>query len=122
MDLGIKGRKAIVCASSQGLGMACAISLAREGVEVIINGRDRDKLERTRISIEAAVAGARVRGVAADINTAEGRATLVAACPDADILVNNNSGPPPGTLGPRPGPAPVASAGPGCHPIAFSVR
>lgn len=97
MDLGIKGRKAIVCASSQGLGKACATSLAREGCEVVINGRNLAKLAGTAAEIEAAT-GAKVRAVVADINTDAGRKALVAACPDADILVNNNAGPPPGKL------------------------
>lgn len=98
MDLGIKGRKAIVCASSQGLGLACATSLAREGVDVIINGRSADKLERMRASIIGIAPHATVRCVAADLTTTEGRDLLVASCPDADILVNNNAGPPPGKL------------------------
>ncbi|MCW5744753.1 MAG: SDR family oxidoreductase [Alphaproteobacteria bacterium] len=97
MDLGIKGRKAIVCASSQGLGKACATSLAREGCAVVINGRDVAKLTKAAAEIQAAT-GAAVTPVAADINTAAGRDALVAACPDADILVNNNAGPPPGKL------------------------
>ncbi len=97
MDLGIKGRKAIVCASSQGLGKACALSLAREGCEVFINGRNAARLEATAKEIAAAT-GAKVTPVVANINTEAGRAALVAACPDADILVNNNAGPPPGKL------------------------
>jgi 3-oxoacyl-[acyl-carrier protein] reductase len=97
MDLGIKGRKAIVCASSQGLGKACATSLAREGCVVFINGRDAARLARTAAGI-AGQTGATVTPVAADIDTEAGRSALVAACPDADILVNNNAGPPPGKL------------------------
>jgi 3-oxoacyl-[acyl-carrier protein] reductase len=97
MDLGIKSRKAIVCASSQGLGLACATSLAREGCVVFINGRDESRLERAAREIEAA-AGARATAVVADINTEAGRAKLVAACPEADILINNNAGPMPGEL------------------------
>ena len=95
MDLGLKGKKAIVCASSRGLGKACAISLAREGVNVVINGLHQDRLDTTRDEIESLSAGT-VKVVLADINTDAGRAELVAACPDADILVNNNEGPPPG--------------------------
>ncbi len=95
MDLGLKGRKAIVCASSRGLGKACAMSLAREGCEVVINGLDPARLEAAAVEIRAAT-GAKVTAVRADITTEEGRAKLVAACPDADILVNNNAGPPPG--------------------------
>jgi 3-oxoacyl-[acyl-carrier protein] reductase len=97
MDLGIKGRKALVCASSQGLGRACATALAREGCVVTINGRDQAKLDKTAAEIAAAT-GAAVKAVAADINTNSGRAALLAACPDADILVNNNAGPMPGKL------------------------
>jgi len=95
MDLGIKGRKAIVCASSQGLGLACAISLAREGVAVFVNGRDRAKLGRAVEEIRSK-SDAAVTPVVADLNTDDGRATLVAACPEPDILINNNAGPPPG--------------------------
>jgi 3-oxoacyl-[acyl-carrier protein] reductase len=95
MDLGIRGRKAIVCASSRGLGKACAAALAREGCNVVVNGLDRERLERTAEEIRSA-SGVTVTAVAADIRTDDGRAALVAACPDADILVNNNAGPPPG--------------------------
>ena len=94
MDLGITGRKAIVCASSRGLGKACATALAREGVAVVVNGRDPERLEETAAGIRAAT-GATVTAVAADLCTEEGRARLVAACPDADILVTNNGGPMP---------------------------
>jgi len=95
MDLGLKGKKAIVCASSRGLGKACAISLAREEVDVVINGLHQDRLDETRAEIESMGKG-QVMAVLADINTEEGRATLIAAGADADILVNNNEGPPPG--------------------------
>lgn len=94
MDLGLKDKRAIVCASSRGLGKACAQSLAREGVFVTINGRDMESLKAAEAEIKAA--GGKVQAVEADINTAEGRAALLAACPEPDILVNNNSGPPPG--------------------------
>lgn len=97
MDLGIAGRKAIVCASSQGLGRACATALAREACEVVINGRDPEKLKRAATEIGEAT-GAPIQAVAADLNTAEGREHLVRACPEPDILVNNNAGPPPGEL------------------------
>ena len=97
MDLGIAGRKAIVCASSLGLGRACAEALAREGCEVVLNGRDAGRLETAAREI-ASRTGVAVRTALADINTSEGRDRLVAACPDADILVNNNAGPPPGVL------------------------
>jgi 3-oxoacyl-[acyl-carrier protein] reductase len=97
MDLGIKGRKAIICASSQGLGKACATSLAGEGCDVIINGRNETKLLATAREIEG-LTGAKVTPVVADISTEEGRAKLLAASPKADILINNNAGPPPGKL------------------------
>ena len=98
MDLGIAGRNAIVCASSQGLGHACALALAREGVNVVLNGRHNDKLSRARDAILEAASQVVVQCVAADIATPSGRAALLAACPEADILVTNNAGPPPGTL------------------------
>lgn len=93
MDLGIAGRKAIVCASSRGLGRACAEALANEGVEVVLNGRNGEQLERTLQEFRSA--GAKVTAVCGDITTEQGRRLLLAACPDADILVNNNAGPPP---------------------------
>ena len=97
MDLGIRGRQALVCASSQGLGLACATALAQEGCVVWINGRDAAKLERAAAALREAT-GATVHTVATDLNTEAGRAALVAACPEPDILVNNNAGPPPGQL------------------------
>jgi 3-oxoacyl-[acyl-carrier protein] reductase len=97
MDLGLKGRKAIVCASSQGLGLACAISLAREGCAVHINGRDEGRLAEARSRVEAQT-GAHTGMVAVDITTEAGRQALFDACPQADILVNNNAGPLPGKL------------------------
>ena len=93
MDLGLKGRKAIVCASSRGLGRGCATALAAEGVEVVINGRDAAHLNTVAAEIRAAT-GARVIAVAADVATPEGQEALFAACPEPDILVNNNAGPP----------------------------
>ncbi|HTT36534.1 MAG TPA: SDR family oxidoreductase [Burkholderiales bacterium] len=93
MDLGIRGRKAIVCASSRGLGKGCAMALAQAGVALTINGRDRAVLEATAEEIRRAT-GVTVRAVAADIATPEGQAAVLAACPDPDILVNNNGGPP----------------------------
>jgi 3-oxoacyl-[acyl-carrier protein] reductase len=95
MDLGIKGRKAIVCAASKGLGRACAFSLAREGAAVTIVARGAEALDRTAREIREATQAA-VTPVVADITTAEGRAATLAACPDPDILVNNAGGPPPG--------------------------
>jgi len=97
MDLGIQGKRAIVCASSQGLGHACALALAQEGCEVFINGRDAGKLRRAAEALRHAT-GASITPVQADIATEAGRAVLLAACPAPDILVNNNGGPPPGQL------------------------
>lgn len=95
MDLGLKGRKAIVCAASKGLGKGCAMSLAREGVDVTILARGKEALEATAAEIRAAT-GARVQTLVCDITTAEGRAAAIAAVPAPDILVNNAGGPPPG--------------------------
>lgn len=97
MDLGIRGRKALVCASSRGLAKACAMALAREGCDVCINGRDETALLRTAEEIRSAY-GVHVTAVAADLNSEAGRQPLLAACPDADILVTNNGGPPPGSF------------------------
>ena len=97
MDLGIAGRKAIVCASSRGLGRACAEALAQAGCEVVINGLDASRLEMTAAELRQAT-GARVTAVAADVASAEGQAALFSACPEPDILVNNNAGPPPREL------------------------
>ena len=94
MDLGIKGKSAIVCASSQGLGRACAEALLREGVRVVINGREEEKLQRVAAELRAA-SGGDVTAVRGDVTTAEGRAALLAACPNPDILINNNAGPDP---------------------------
>ena len=93
MDLGIAGRKAIVCASSRGLGRACAMRLAEAGCEVTINGLDPKRLEDTAEEIRKATK-AKVNAVAADVGTAEGQAKLFAACPEPDILITNNAGPP----------------------------
>ncbi len=93
MDLGISGRTAIVCASSQGLGRGCAQALAEAGVSVVINGRNQALLEQTAESIRKST-GAAVIPVLADISTPEGQAALLAACPAPDILINNNGGPP----------------------------
>ncbi|CAA0093121.1 3-oxoacyl-[acyl-carrier-protein] reductase FabG [Halioglobus japonicus] len=95
MDLGLKGRNAIVCASSRGLGRACANSLVKEGCNVVINGRDSASLLATQEALSA-LGGGEVKAVCADINTAEGRQALLNACAEPDILVNNNAGPPPG--------------------------
>ncbi len=95
MQLGIEGRHALVCASSHGLGRACALSLAREGCELTLVARTVATLEATADAIRRET-GMRVTAVAADITTAEGRAAVLAACPAPDILVNNAGGPPPG--------------------------
>src|SRR5215472_11849565 len=93
MDLGIAGRKAIVCASSRGLGRGCALALARAGCEVVVNGRDPARVEATVATLRSAT-GASIVPVVANVATAEGQAALLAACPEPDILVNNNAGPP----------------------------
>jgi 3-oxoacyl-[acyl-carrier protein] reductase len=95
MDLGIAGRRAIVCAASKGLGKGSAMALAGEGVALVICARGRDALEATAAEIRAAT-GVEVTAVACDITTEDGRAAVLAACPDPDILVNNAGGPPPG--------------------------
>ena len=93
MDLGIAGRKAIVCASSRGLGKACARALAEAGCEVVINGRDAKTLDATAAELAKAT-GAKIIAVVADVATPEGQKALLAACPQPDILINNNAGPP----------------------------
>jgi 3-oxoacyl-[acyl-carrier protein] reductase len=95
MDMGLTGKRAIVCAASKGLGRACAMALAREGVDVVITARTPGPLEHTAEEIRAAT-GVRVTTVAGDITTEAGRAAALAACPEPDILVNNAGGPPPG--------------------------
>jgi len=95
MDLGIRGKNALVCAASKGLGKGCAMALAREGVNVVITARGKQALEATAEEIRKAT-GAKVVAVAGDITTADGRAQALAACPNPDILVNNAGGPPPG--------------------------
>ena len=95
MDLGIRGRRAIVSAASKGLGKACAMSLAREGVDLTINARDEAVLEKAAAEIREAT-GVEVVVVAGDIGADGTRARLLAACPEPDIVVNNNGGPPPG--------------------------
>jgi 3-oxoacyl-[acyl-carrier protein] reductase len=95
MDLGIRGKSALVCAASKGLGRACAISLGREGVDLVIVARTRETLEAAAEHIRKD-SGAKVIAVAADITTPEGRKLALAAAPHYDILVNNAGGPPPG--------------------------
>ena len=90
MDLGISGRKAIVCASSEGLGKGCAMALAEAGCDVIVNARTQATVDATVAEIAKAT-GANVTGVAADVGTPEGQKALLDACPSPDILVNNNS-------------------------------
>ena len=93
MDLGIAGKKAIVCASSRGLGYGCAMALAEAGCEVVVNGRDEKRLNEAAAEI-AKVTKAKIIPVAADVATPAGQKALFAACPEPDILVNNNAGPP----------------------------
>lgn len=95
MNYDITGKKAIVCAASRGLGKGCAMALAQEGVDLVINGRDPDVLEATAKEIRAAT-GVSVQAVAGDITTEAGREKVLAACSDPDILVTNAGGPPPG--------------------------
>ncbi len=98
MDFGLRGRKAVVCASSRGLGRACAEALALEGCDVVINGLDKGRLSQTADELGAKY-GVSVTPVVADINCDDGRQALFKASPEADILVNNNAGPPPGHFG-----------------------
>ncbi|HXV00139.1 MAG TPA: SDR family oxidoreductase [Caulobacteraceae bacterium] len=95
MDLGIAGRKAIVCGASAGLGRATAAALAREGVEIIAAARGEDRLVGAADQITKET-GVKVTPVVADITTEAGRAAVLAACPNPDILINNAAGPPPG--------------------------
>jgi 3-oxoacyl-[acyl-carrier protein] reductase len=95
VDLQLRGKRAIVCAASKGLGKACAFSLAQEGVEVTINARDRETLASTAAEIRTATASL-VTIVAGDITAEATRQALLDACPEPDILVNNNAGPSPG--------------------------
>jgi 3-oxoacyl-[acyl-carrier protein] reductase len=100
MDLGIKGRWALVCAASKGLGKGCAKALVQEGVNVVITARGVAALEATAAELRALAASVesdvQVLTVAGDITTPSGRAAALAACPQVDILVNNAGGPPPG--------------------------
>jgi 3-oxoacyl-[acyl-carrier protein] reductase len=95
MDLGIRGRNALVCAASKGLGKACAAALAREGVNLVITARGREALEATAAELRKSY-GVTVTAVAGDITTEEGRRAALQACPAPDVLVNNAGGPPPG--------------------------
>jgi len=95
MDLGIAGKRALVCASSKGLGRGCAEALAAEGVHLVMNARGAEVLEETAAAIRAAY-GVDVVTVAADITSEAGRADVLKAAGEVDILVNNAGGPPPG--------------------------
>ena len=95
MDMGIKGKTALVCAASKGLGKGCAMALAAEGVNLVITARGQEALEATAEEIRNAT-GVKVIAVAGDITTPEGRAAALAAHPSPDILINNAGGPPPG--------------------------
>ena len=94
MDLGIKGKRAIVCASSKGLGFGCAEALAQAGVDIVLNGRSEESLEAAAEKLGGL--GVEITKVAADVTTEEGRAALLDAGGQVDILVNNAGGPPPG--------------------------
>ena len=94
MDLGIKGKRALVCAASKGLGRGCAMALAEAGVDLVINARGAEALEATAAELRGF--GVNVLAVAADITSEEGRAAVLAAAGDVDILVTNAGGPPPG--------------------------
>ena len=96
MDFGLNGKRALVCASSQGLGYQSAVALAQEGVEVTLNGRDEGRLEAAQDMFQAEV-GRPAAAIVADVATAQGRAALIQACPQVDILINNAGGPPPGS-------------------------
>jgi 3-oxoacyl-[acyl-carrier protein] reductase len=95
MDLGIRGKTALVCAASKGLGKGCATSLAREGVNLVITARGREALEATAADLRKKF-GVSVTAVEGDITTPQGRDAALQACPAPDILVNNAGGPPPG--------------------------
>jgi 3-oxoacyl-[acyl-carrier protein] reductase len=97
MDLGINGRRAIVCGGSKGLGRGCAEALSREGVQVWIAARTPDAVARAASEISA-LTGTKVDAVVADVTTPEGRGVILEACPNPDILVNNAGGPPPGNF------------------------
>jgi len=94
MHLGIAGRKALLCASNAGLGLACAKALAIEGVDVVINGRNPDKIASAIAELETVATG-NIYSVQADVTSDDGRKALMEACPDPDILLNNNAGPKP---------------------------
>ncbi|QUJ77896.1 SDR family oxidoreductase [Sulfitobacter albidus] len=95
MDLGIKGKRALVCASSKGLGLGCAEALAEAGVHLVMNARGTEALEAEAARLRD-THGVEVTTVAADVATQEGQRDVIAAAGDVDILVNNAGGPPPG--------------------------
>ncbi|MEO3413867.1 SDR family oxidoreductase [Roseovarius sp. CAU 1744] len=95
MDLGIKGKRALVCASSKGLGLGCARALAEAGVDLVMNARGAEALEASAAAIRDEF-GVKVTTVACDVTTPEGQAQVLAAAEGADILVTNAGGPPPG--------------------------
>jgi 3-oxoacyl-[acyl-carrier protein] reductase len=95
MDLGIRGRTALLCAASKGLGKGCAVALAREGANLVITARGKEALEATAAEIRS-LFKSKVEIVIGDITTPEGRDAALKACPSPDILVNNAGGPPPG--------------------------
>lgn len=98
MDLAIRGRNAFICASSQGLGLACARALAAEGVNITLNGRDENKLAKVAASLREEFPLVKIRYIAADLTAAAGRAAIVNQLPAIDILITNNAGPQPGAL------------------------
>ncbi|MCU0968080.1 MAG: SDR family oxidoreductase [Rubrivivax sp.] len=96
MDLGIRGRWALVCAASRGLGRGCAAALVREGANVVVTARGVEALQLAAAQLQALRPGAKVVPVAGDITSPAGREAALAACPQVDILVTNAGGPPPG--------------------------
>ncbi|OUW10316.1 MAG: 3-oxoacyl-ACP reductase [Gammaproteobacteria bacterium TMED159] len=96
MDLGISDKKAIICASSRGLGKACAYDLAKEGVEIFINGTNQENLDKTELEFKNN--GFKVKSVLGPMEDSSTREALLDLCPDPDILINNSGGPPPGNF------------------------
>lgn len=96
MQLGLAGRRALVCAASKGLGRACALALAREGVDVVITARHQDTLLESATILRQEAPSVKVTTVVGDIATEEGREAALSVLPDPDILINNAGGPPPG--------------------------
>ena len=93
MDLGIRGKKAIVCASSRGLGKGCALALAEAGCDLVVNGRDAKILAATAAELRERF-GVSVTEIVGDVSDPKVQAEILGACPAPDILVNNNAGPP----------------------------